>query len=1040
MSKLMKKKGLRTFLIIVLVILAFVLFFKLKGSSVSDNSDKYAGVDFDSMSSDFQREGQYSDYVAKRTDANTPMNDVYDVPVTGFEKQETTKNVTVHNDLGPENEKEEAVLIPEGESAVYSVDVKEEGFYNLRLEYYPSTGDKDDRGIAIETKVELYNEETGKYETPFNGADGIDFGRVYTDEGKPSKDNQGNEIRPSQIEDPTRGWISSYFEDPTGYEVDPYYFYLHKGVNKIRLTGVNERLIMRKLEVGNRKKIPEYKQYKEENSGKPNEVKADYVKKIQGEKANRRSSPSLYATYDRTSGDTEYEDEEGNVTKHNTDKQVLNVIGGTQWKVAGDWLEWTTNVEAEGDYVIGIKGRQGYNRGYIANRSLLIDGEIPFQEVSQIQFTYSNTWDMLCLQDEKGEAYKFHLTAGEHKIRLKITLGELGDYLSQLSESVFRMNQFYRQILVLTGTEPDEFRDYQIEKVYPEIITAMGNESKILYHLVDEVTAYTGERGGEISVAQTLAAQMEKFVDRPDKIPQTLANYKENVSSLGTSINNLSATAMDIDYIVLAGDKAAVPEVNEGSFDKVVHECTLFINSFRSDSSALGNVYDSDDPDVIDVWITAGRDQSTILKNMVDQQFTPKSKEKYGKEIKVNVKLIDAAASANTVTNAAGAVNAMLPAVMSGNGPDVALCIAQTEPVNYALRGATVDLTKFPDYKEVLSEYQESAYESYWLTDKDGHTGLYGLPETENYNVLFYRTDIMEELGVDATQINTWDDVITLLPKLQKSNMSFAVPSVERKINNASNPDLANYYAQLVQRGGSLYRDDGIETTIGSTEGISAFEFYTKLFTNYKLVKQYDFANRFRSGEMPIGVADFSTFNTLSVFAPEIKGLWNFGMVPGVKQEDGTINRSVQCWGTASMMLRGAEERNKEDIAWSFLKWWASADTQATYARELEAVMGAAARYATANKKTFQTLSWSSKESEVLDEQHEWAFGIRQVAGGYYTERHITNAIRKVMNNNEDPRETILDYVITINKELSNKRQEFGLKTLEQEKKEKQQK
>ena len=90
----------------------------------------------------------------------------------------------------------------------------------------------------------------------------------------------------------------------------------------------------------------------------------------------------------------------------------------------------------------------------------------------------------------------------------------------------------------------------------------------------------------------------------------------------------------------------------------------------------------------------------------------------------------------------------MLPAVMSGNGPDVALCISQTEPVNYALRGATVDLTQFSDYKDVLSEYQASSYESYWLKDKSGHKGLYGLPETENYNVLFYRTDIMEELGI----------------------------------------------------------------------------------------------------------------------------------------------------------------------------------------------------------------------------------------------------------------------------------------------------
>lgn len=119
---------------------------------------------------------------------------------------------------------------------------------------------------------------------------------------------------------------------------------------------------------------------------------------------------------------------------------------------------------------------------------------------------------MVCLQDADGNAYKFHLTKGKHTIRLKNTLGDLGEYLSELSDSVFNMNQMYRQILVLTGTEPDEYRDYQIEKVYPEVIEAMDFESKRLYKLVDEVVAYTGEKGGEISVAQTLAAQMEKFV------------------------------------------------------------------------------------------------------------------------------------------------------------------------------------------------------------------------------------------------------------------------------------------------------------------------------------------------------------------------------------------------------------------------------------------------------------------------------------------------------------------------------------------------
>lgn len=1006
MSKLMKKKGLRTFLVIVVVIAAFVLFFKLKGTSASDNSDKYEGVDFEAVGNDYGRTDTYSIYASAHGESMPEGADnTYDLDVFGYTDSD---GVTKRSSVGPDNDKSDALQIPEKGYVEFTVDVKQAGYYSMCAEYYPTT-DEDDRGISIETKVDINGA------VPFSGADAIAFQRVYTDEKEPTKDNQGNEIRSAQIEDPNRGWMSAYFEDSTGYEVDPYKFYLEEGENKVRLTGVNEKFLIRKLTIGNPEKVPTYEEYAQANNGKTNNA-GDYLDKVQGETAIRRSAPSLYATYDRGSSDTEYENRQsGEVTTGNTDKQVLNMIGGTQWKVANDWLEWEMEVPEEGDYVIGIKGRQGYNRGYIANRSLYIDGKIPFKEVSQIRFTYNNLWSMTCLQDEKGEAYKFHLTKGKHVIRLKNTLGDLGEYLSQLSDSVFNMNKMYRTILVLTGTEPDAYRDYRIDEVYPEVMEAMEIESKRLYKLVDEVTAYAGEKSGEISVAQTLAAQMEKFVDRPDKIPPTLKNFKENVSSLGTSINNLSAAALDIDYIAIASSKDKLPEVNENGFDKLVHESVLFVNSFRSDSSALGNVYDSKDKDVIDVWITAGRDQSTILKNMVDQLFTPES------GIKVNVKLIDAA---NTATSTG--VNAMLPAVISGFGPDVALCIAQTEPVNYALRNAVVDLNQFPDLNEVLSEYYESSYESYKFNG-----GIFALPETQNYNVMFYRTDIMGDLGVDTEKdINTWDDVLKLLPVLQKNSMTFAVPSVERKIGQTTNPDLANYFAQLYQRGGTLYDAEAMKTTIDSPAGIEAFEFYTKLFTNYKLEKQYDFVNRFRSGEMPIGVADYNNFNTFAVFAPEIKGLWNFALMPGVKQEDGTINRAVQSWGTCSMMLRGAEDRGKKDISWTFLKWWASAETQAKFASELEAVMGASARYATANRKTFDTLSWSSEESAALKEQWEYAFGLPEVAGGYYTSRHVTNAIRKVMNQNEDPRETLLDYVITIDEEIRNKRDEFGLPNL----------
>ena len=109
------------------------------------------------------------------------------------------------------------------------------------------------------------------------------------------------------------------------------------------------------------------------------------------------------------------------------------------------------------------------------------------------------------------------------------------------------------------------------------------------------------------------------------------------------------------------------------------------------------------------------------------------------------------------------------------------------------------------------------------------------------------------------------------------------------------------------------------------------------------------------------------------------------------------------------------------------MKWWISADTQLRYGRELESIMGAAARYPTANYAAFRRLSWGSEQMAVLDEQRKWTVGVPEVPGGYFISRHITNAVRKILNEGQDTRETLLDYTLTINDELSKKRKEFGL-------------
>ena len=201
------------------------------------------------------------------------------------------------------------------------------------------------------------------------------------------------------------------------------------------------------------------------------------------------------------------------------------------WNSAGQWIEWEVEVPEDGYYNLTIKGRQNYARGSVSSRSLYIDGEIPFEEVSVISFDYDNDWNLMTLSDEEGTPYDFYLEKGKHKIRLEATLGDMGTILEDLEDSTYRLNQIYRKILVYTGADPDDYRDYNLDQVYPEVIEAMELEAKRLYKIIDDVVAYTGQKAEKIAVAQTLAQQLERFVERPDKITVEFTTFKENITS-----------------------------------------------------------------------------------------------------------------------------------------------------------------------------------------------------------------------------------------------------------------------------------------------------------------------------------------------------------------------------------------------------------------------------------------------------------------------------------------------------------------------------
>jgi len=952
--------------IIIVVAAVLVLFFGLAGKRDADFTAKYSGFDLSGASTG--RTNTYSRYLERY--AGVP-NGKRDIPVSLFSYSSASGVSVLQNFEG-----EARVLRTDEVSFVeYKINMEEDGFYNINVEYFPLPS----RGITIERSL-LINGET-----PFLGADRLAFQRVWGDAGPSRFDNQGNEIRAQQIEKPQ--WEKAWFKDSLGYITEPYAFYFPKGVNVIRLQGINEPMAIRSLSIKAPARAEKYGDYiaKQDLSQYKNS-RSNIQLKVQGEKAVRRSDPSLYPNYDRSSGATE---------PPSVARIRLNMIGGERWRVSGQWIEWEVDVPEDGLYRLSVKGRQNYNRGFVSNRNVQINGQTPCVELSSIPFKYNNKWQLITLRDsDKKDYLVFPFKKGANTIRLQATLGGMGAILNVMEESVFRLNGIYRKILVLTGTEPDVYRDYRVEYVYPEVIEAMALESKILYKLVDDLTAYSGERSAQAAATLTLARQLELFVRRPDKIPRTLTNFKANISSLGDSMLALSQSQLDVDFILLTSADARLPKIKDNFFVAASHEIRSFLSSFFVDYNNLGDVY-RNGSNVIDVWMLAGRDQSTILKAMIDDTFTPKT------GIRVNVKLV--------------AADAVLPSVVAGTGPDMALTVPQGDPMNYAIRKAVVDVSQFPDYQEVIKELNPSVVVPFTYAG-----GVWGLPETQYYHVMFYRKDIFEELNIQLP--DTWDDLINILPIIQKNNMNVGIPSVATNV--ATSIDFSNFLAHMFQRGGTLYNAEGSRTNLDGEIAIEAFDVYTKFFTHYKTPMVYDFLNRFRTGEMPLAFADYTNFNTLEVFAPELRGLWGFSRMPGLKKKDGKIDRSVPTGTLASMIFSNSKKR---ELAWEFMKWWISSDTQLRFGRELESIMGAAARYPTANYEAFKRLSWGSEQMAVLDEQRGWTVGTPEVPGGYFVSRHITNAVRKILNEGMDTRETLLDYTITINDELRKKRQEFGL-------------
>ena len=562
--------------------------------------------------------------------------------------------------------------------------------------------------------------------------------------------------------------------------------------------------------------------------------------------------------------------------------------------------------------------------------------------------------------------------------------------LAALDQAIDRMNKAYRDILVITGTTPDPYRDYYLEKEIPTLLDDLAWCRDTLRAGARCIEALTGgRRGSETSPIDEAVRTLDGLLEKPYLIAQRLSLYIAQIDAVANQSADLSSQPLELDTLELLPVEEASHRRTHSLLERIGYRAAVFFQSFLKDYSSSTAVQASGPP--LKVWISvsellttgsaAGREQMQVLQRLCAEEFP----------YPVELALVN--------TN-----DVITQAIVSGKGPDVALFVPEQTVINLAVRGALADFQTMDGIETVKERFHPSA-----LVAAGWNGGLYALPETQTWFMLFCRTDILSGLGLDIP--DTWDELYHVLQVLRQRNMLVGVPEDQRV-----------YEMLLLQRGGRVFNTDLTATDMESDVSVGAFAAWTDFFVKHSTPVAYDFYNRFRTGEMPIGIVNYTLYNQLQVAAPEIRGLWEMAPVPGV-EVNGELNRAQSCVVNGCVVVQSSALRDK---AFAFADWWTSDETQGRFGLDSEILLGASARYNTANVAAAAELGWTDREQATLSAARQALWDIEQTPASYYYNRNILNAFRRVVYNYETPRDVIGRYAREIDRELVRKRKQLG--------------
>ena len=955
--KFMKKKFLRVIAIVLTVAMLVTLMVTAPIAAFAEEAPK----DTTSQLAIDEDYGDYVSYVANSGVSNMATQSA-EIKLDGYSA--TVDKVDA---------KEGKLVWNEGKGSLnFNFTVPETALYNLKIVWKPVA-----KGVNINMGVKI----DGEY--LFDGAQSAILSRLWKNASdEPRTDAQGNQYSQEQVETGTK--IETWLSDTTGLIAEPYTFALTAGAHTLTFVEPDQSFEIYSISFV----APEVTESYATVSGTYNlsEVADAEIITIQGEAADIKSSSSIIPKSNNS---------DASMTPRNAYTMKINYLGGTSWQMPGEEVTWKFNVEKAGYYSLNFRCKQTDLVNGESFRWLKIDGKTPFDEAKNITFAYDTGWKYETFQNEETPYY-FYLDAGEHTVSMTATTGRQAQYIARLSDIVDVIGDEYIKIIMITSETPDLNRDYDLFTQIPNFTETLTECRDLLTNLANDIKKDTGKRSTQyIASMENMARVLSQMLKSPFSAQQYLTDYYSNYTALSSWLFDMTKVPLCIDEMQFVPYGQDYEDKTVNFFQKTAFDVVRFFSSFTQDYSLTDNeTIENSGKDRVRMWVNWGQDQTAVLSSIIQDSFTAKT------GIPVQLEIVNAS---------------IINGILAGNFPDVYLHMARTEPVNLGMRGALYDLTNFSDYKEVLKRFQPGAEVPYIYND-----GLYALPDTQSFFLMFYRKDVLADLGLKVPK--TWDEFLYNATIIQRNNMNVYVPYTQIAAAGTVNAGLGSlnlFPTLMAQNGLSFYNEEQNATALNNKKALDVFTEWTDLYKDFDLLYEADFYNRLRTGVMPMGIATYATYMTLYSAAPEIRGRWSIATVPG--NENG--NKFVAGGGTGCAIINKSSHK---EVAWEFLKWWTSAETQSRYSSGVESILGMISRTASANVEALGSLAWDSKDYAVIAEQWSYVRELPEIPGSYYLTRSIDQAFWMVSNGEATPKDAIVKWSKQADEEIARKIKEYS--------------